>query len=183
MIVFVNKCCEVLPIEDTAKIKIKSKLNTLSYIVTDGKKYRKNSFKSPKNADKEYPIMIVVDKSLKKLFNCGNDERLLELRQMLISTTLCMEKDDDYDFIYSQMRKMKIKTWFINLKLKLQLFWDAAILGKKVIIRKDKLEVYDIYPHFWNIYRIYSSINHLAKKLSKFNHLTQQEWIKLADTL
>lgn len=175
MIVLTNKCCEILPIEDLSKIKIKGKINTLTYIVDDGKqKYRKNNFTHPRNADKEYPLMIIVDSKFKRLFCCGDDKKSINLRNELVSDTILLQKDDDYRFVKRMIREAKLKLWFENIKTSIKGWflglWYAGIRNKKVIIRKQVLTLQDNLPQIHNAIVILSSINEMIEKVQEVNN-------------
>ena len=172
MLVFTNKCCEVLPIEDLSKIKIKSRINTLTYIVDDGKqKYRKNNFTHPRNADKEYPLMIIVDNKFKRLFCCGDDKNAINLRNELVSDTVVMRDDDCYKYIYKMKRKIKLKIWFQEKKERLKLFflglWYAGIRNKKINVKIPEFTLENLAPDFYNYFVITDSIMKKAKEIKQ----------------
>lgn len=170
MIVLTNKCCEILPIDDLSKIKIKGRINTLTYIVDDGKqKYRKNNFNHPRNADKEYPLMIIVDSKFKRLFCCGNDIDKLNFRNELVSNTILLCKDDGYKFIYKAVIKANIMLFFENLKSSIIAWflkiWYAGILNKRCVITTTPLTLKDNIPDLYMAFTTMDSIMKKAKEV------------------
>lgn len=188
MIVLTNKCCEILPIDDLSKIKIKGKINTLTYIVDDGKqKYRKNNFNHPRNADKEYPLMIIVDSKFKRLFCCGDDKKAINLRNELVSDTIVLQEDDSYHFVYDVIKKAKRALWIQNMKNSIKLFfiglWYAGIKGEKIIVNKAKLTMENRMPQVANECKIFVGINEAIKKVNEIGSKIEAKTLKEQDRL
>ena len=190
MLILTNKLCERLPFENVnlADIKVKSKINDMTYMVSvgDTKGLRKINFNTPKNADKEYPLLIVVDSKFKRLL-CQFDEKHLHYRDVLFGATICFNKKYP---IKLSMLKAKFKVFKANVVLFFKKLWYAGLLNKQVIC-DDKLYVKTSLPDFYNNYSILKSVNETYDKILKFEKTIQEtntkkyalKWLELADKL
>ena len=169
MIVFTNKCCEVLPIDETQnKVEILRQYNDLVYEVRiDGEKKKHINFEKPTDETKEYPIMIVLPNSYKNLMFVGADKKRYVLRRDIIAMTL-LGQGKKYKWLNLKYFYMSLKLFLLNIKLWFMKLWHSGVLNKPNIYI-DEATMQNCYPLFWNHHIMFKKHNETLEAMVKFN--------------
>ena len=167
MVIFTNKYAELLNIdENKSKIEILRNFNDMAYEVKiDDKTMKKIDFISPKNKDKEYPIMVVLPNEYKRYMFVGTDKNRMKWRTTIIQAFI-LAKEKPYP-----IRKKYIKMWFRvlwnNISLYFRKLWWCGVLNRRNIY-KERITMEKDYPNFMSDYEIMKSSNDTFKVMSKF---------------
>lgn len=167
MVIFTNKYGELLNIDETkSKIELLRNINDMAFEVRiDDKRMKRIDFASPKNKEKEYPIMLTLPNEYNRHMFVGADKVRMKWRSFIIQTfMLATEKP------YPIKRKY-VKMWFRvlwnNIRLYFMKLWRSGVLNKPNIY-KEKITLEKDYQDFMNVYEIMKSSNDTYKIMSKF---------------
>lgn len=158
MIVVINKLGECLEYK-YENIKLVEKLNHLAYKISldDKKKYDEIDFDTMENAENEYPIMIIVEKGMKHLFEFNRDmKKNINIKNKFIEKIMNYG-NKKYNGLWKYMFLAKLKTKFFRFKLYFYKLYFGGILNMQ--IKADTPEIEDLYPDFYESYLMLKSIN------------------------
>lgn len=193
MIIFTNRNCEMLNINVKDIKNVKREINDLSYEVTDGKdKYVHINWKKPIKSN-EYPMMLVVDKKFRHIFNKLLNVECNVLKNTIIINTL-LHTNEPMDTRWKELWKAKIRLFANDIVMYFKKMWLCGVLNKKIKILKNK-DFFNYYNDLKTLNMIIKTINKTHKKVVKINKQCStkydfknskeyiRKWIELADKI